>query len=121
MELNLNLNKRYSFADYLTWLDDKRRELWNGFIKMMTPAPSLYHQQISREIFGAFYSFFRNNKSKCQLFHAPLDIRFPKEGVLDDDKIYTVVQPDIVIICDRKKLDIKGCLGAPDFIVEIVF
>ncbi len=120
MELNLDLTKRYTFADYLTWFDDKRRELWNGFIKIMSPAPSTFHQQISRELFGKMYGFFTTNKNNCQLFHAPFDVRFPKNGEKSDKKIYTVVQPDIVIICDKNKLDKKGCIGAPDFIAEII-
>jgi len=120
MELQLDLNKRYSFADYLTWFDDKRRELWNGFIKMMTPAPNLEHQEISANLFTDFSIFFRKNKLKCKLFHAPFDVRLPKKDETDDKNIYTVVQPDIVIICDKTKLDKRGCMGAPDFIAEII-
>jgi Uma2 family endonuclease len=120
MELQLDISKKYSFADYITWFDDKRRELWNGFINIMTPAPNLYHQQISRELFGKIYNIFSKNKCNCQLFHAPFDVRFPKKGETADNKIFTVVQPDIVIICDKNKLDKRGCLGAPDFIAEII-
>ncbi len=120
MELNLDLNKRYSFADYITWFDNKRRELWDGFIKLMTPAPNLYHQKVSSELFGLFYSHFKKNQKKCQLFHAPFDVRFPKNGKKADNEIFTVVQPDIVVVCDKSKLDKRGCLGAPDFIAEIV-
>ncbi len=120
MELNLDLNKRYTFADYLTWIDDKRRELWGGFIKMMTPSPNLNHQQLSTALFGTFYSFFKKNKKQCQLFHAPFDVRFPKIDKKVDKEIDTVVQPDIVIVCDKSKLDKYGCIGAPDFIAEII-
>jgi len=119
MELELDLNKKYSFAEYLTWIDDKRRELWNGFINLMTPAPNLEHQNISMNLLTNFVSKFHNNL-KCKLFHASFDVRFPKNGETDNDKIYTVVQPDIVIVCDKTKLDNKGCIGAPDFIAEIV-
>lgn len=120
MNLHLDLNKRYTFADYITWLDDKRRELINGFVKMMTPAPAMYHQKLSGKLFGSFYIFFQKNKSDCQLFHAPFDVRLPNKGEKADDKIYTVVQPDIVIICNEEKLDERGCLGTPDFIIEII-
>ena len=88
MELQLDLNKQYSFADYLNWLDNKRRELFNGFIKLMTPAPNLLHQQISRELFGKFYLNYLKNKIKCNLFHAPFDVRFPENGETDPKKIY---------------------------------
>ena len=117
--INLDLNKRYTFADYLTWLDDKRRELYNGFIQMMTPAPSLKHQSVSGQIFGQFWVQLR--KHSCNVYHAPIDVRFPsKSDETSDELIYNVVQPDIVIICDKSKLDGKGCIGAPDLIVEIL-
>jgi len=117
--INLDLKKRYSFADYLTWLDDKRRELYNGFVQLMTPAPSIKHQSVSGQIFGQFWLQLR--KHSCKVYHAPFDVRFPsKQGEISDDKIFTVVQPDITVICDKSKLDGKGCIGAPDLIVEIL-
>ncbi len=118
MELLLDLNKRYTFADYLTWIDDKRRELYEGFIKIMSPAPARKHQQISVFLVQQIGSYLHHQK--CKMFHAPFDVRLPKNGEKDDSKIYTVVQPDICIICDPSKLDEKGCLGAPDMIIEIV-
>lgn len=117
--VDIDFEKKYTFADYLTWLDDKRRELINGFVKMMTPAPSRMHQKISGNIYGQFW--FQLKKHKCEVYHAPFDVRFPsKNGDLKDEKVETVVQPDITIICDKSKLDGKGCIGAPDLIVEIV-
>ena len=115
--LTLNLNKRYTFADYLTWFDDKRRELYEGFINMMS-APTRKHQKISG---GIFYKIYHHlNNKKCEVYSAPFDVRLPKNGESEDNKIYTVVQPDIVVVCDPKKLDDKGCIGAPDLIVEIL-
>ena len=105
MELSLDLNKRYSYADYLTWLDDKARELINGFIKMMS-APRVEHAEIIKNINWQFESIVRKNKGKCKVFFAPFDVRFPKKGETDDDKIDTVVQPDICVICDLSKLDV---------------
>ncbi len=116
--LSLDLNKRYTFADYLTWFDDKRRELFEGFIKLMSPAPTRNHQEISRDIFLEIEYFLK--KKKCKVYHAPFDVRFPNDNEKTDDKIFTVLQPDICIICDLSKLDEKGCIGAPDFIAEIV-
>ncbi len=120
MELQLDIHKRYSFADYLTWFDGKRRELWDGFIKKMTPAPLSEHQLISFNLSGELYLFKRKNKCDCRFFEAPFDVRFPKIDETSDDKIFTVVQPDIVIVCDKSKLDKRGCMGAPDFIAEII-
>jgi len=115
--LELDLNKRYSYADYLTWFDDVRRELFDGFIKLMTPAPSRLHQTTSRNIVKKILYFLENRK--CEVFYAPFDVRFPKKNK-EDKQIFTVVQPDICIVCDLEKLDDNGCLGAPDMIIEII-
>ena len=119
MELSLDLNKRYTYADYLTWFDDKTRELINGFIKMMA-APRVEHAEIIKNIYRHFDSIVLRNKGKCKMFFAPFDVRFPKKGETADDKIDTVVQPDICVICDLSKLDERGCCGAPDMIVEVL-
>ena len=119
MELSLDLNKRYTYADYLTWWDDKSRELIHGFISEVY-SQRLSHARIKSNLFWHLESFIKNNKSKCELFLAPFDVRFPKQGETADDKIDTVVQPDICIICDLSKLDKRGCCGVPDMIVEIL-
>ena len=119
MELSLDLTKRYTYADYLTWLDDKARELIDGFIQM-SPAPRVKHAGVSSNITGYLWTMVRKNKGKCKVFPAPFDVRFPKNGDTDHDKIYTVVQPDISVICDLSKLDQRGCCGAPDMIVEVL-
>ena len=117
--LKLDLNKRYTYADYLTWMDDARRELFDGFIKMMTPAPSRKHQRVSIKL-ARFFDVFLDNKS-CEVYQAPSDVRFPKGNkVITDKQIYTVLQPDIYVICDLTKMDDRGCLGAPDLVIEIV-
>jgi Uma2 family endonuclease len=120
MELSLDLNKRYTYADYLTWLDDRRRELVNGFIKMMTPAPKVQHQRINGNLFGELRDIIKKHKGKCEVFHAPFDVRLPENGEREDRLIDTVVQPDICIVCNPLKLDERGCLGAPDMIAEIL-
>jgi Uma2 family endonuclease len=119
MELALDLTKRYTYADYLTWADDKMRELLNGFIKLMSPAPARKHQGVVIELGSELRSIIRKHKGNCKVYPAPFDVRLPKNNETADDKIYTVVQPDICVICDLAKLDERGCLGAPDLIVEI--
>jgi len=119
MELSLDLNKRYTYADYLTWLDDKTRELIHGFIKMMS-APRLRHAKVSYRISWYLGAIVKQKKGKCEVFTAPFDVRFPKLGETADDKIDTVVQPDICVVCDLSKLDERGCCGAPDMIVEVL-
>ncbi|MDL2305570.1 Uma2 family endonuclease [Bacteroides sp. OttesenSCG-928-D19] len=120
MDIILDPKKRYTYANYLTWLDDKRRELLDGFVHLMSPAPTLTHAQVSGNVFVSFRSYIKKNKGKCKAFTAPFDVRLPNSKEAADDKIYTVVQPDICIICDESKLDMRGCLGAPDMIVEIL-
>ena len=118
--LDLDETKRYTYADYLTWWDDKRRELINGFIRMMLPAASTRHASISGELVYIIKSFIKKNKGKCKLFDAPFDVRLPnKKGETADDKVHTVVQPDICLICDPSKLDERGCVGTPDLVIEI--
>ena len=117
--LKLDLNKRYTYADYLTWKDDKRRELFDGFIKLMTPAPSRRHQGLSANLTRIIGNFLY--QKECKMYYAPSDVRFPKDKKDKNDKaISTVVQPDIYVVCDLSKLDDRGCLGAPDLIIEIV-
>ncbi len=112
---DLDLNKTYTYADYLNWQFQERVELIKGFIKKMSPAPSRKHQQVSSNIHGIFHNTLKGKS--CHLFHAPFDVRLPFPNKTKDT---TVVQPDICIICDESKLDDKGCKGAPDLIVEII-
>ena len=118
MKIILDSNKRYTYADHLTWMDDKRRELINGFVSLMTPAPARLHQKVSGYIFNKLFNYLSDRG--CEVYSAPFDVRLPKNGDKTDDKIYNVVQPDITVICDPEKLDDKGCIGAPDLIVEIL-
>lgn len=111
----LDFNKIYTFSDYFTWKFKERVELIKGRIFKMSPAPSTYHQQISISISARLYQFLKN--SKCRVFTAPFDVRLKKPN---EKETYTVVQPDIAVICDSSKLDEKGCIGAPDLIVEIL-
>jgi len=120
MEISLDLNRHYSYADYLTWLDDKARELINGIVQKMSPAPRLGHAKVNYNISWHLGAVVMKNKGKCHVFTAPFDVRFPKHGETSYNHIDTVVQPDICVICDLSKLDENGCLGAPDMIVEVL-
>ncbi len=110
---------RYSYADYLTWLDDKTREIINGIVKLMSPAVSRTHARISSKILCKIEAHIEKKKGKCEVYHAPFDVRLPKSGETANEKIYTVVQPDVCVVCDLSRLDERGCLGAPDLVVEI--
>ncbi|GHT67244.1 hypothetical protein AGMMS50239_30070 [Bacteroidia bacterium] len=110
---------RYTYADYLTWQDYRRRELIHGVVHDLFSSPSMLHAKISRNLIFLFLWFVRKRKEKCQVFHAPFAVRLSKNGEIADDKIDTVVEPDICVVCDASKLDTKGCIGAPDLIVEV--
>ena len=109
--------ERYTYADYLQWDDGKRRELIDGTAVAMTPAPSRQHQQILGELFRQIANFL-SDKS-CEVYIAPFDVRLPKAGELEQD-VSTVVQPDLSVVCDKRKLDDKGCNGVPDLVIEII-
>lgn len=109
----------YTYADYMTWRWDQMVELIDGKIYKMSPAPTSTHQKISGELFRQVANFLQGNK--CQLFSAPFDVRLPVSIRQKKDKdIITVVQPDLCVICDPAKIDERGCLGAPDWIIEIL-
>ena len=107
----------YTYKDYLNWPDGERWELIEGVAYNMTPSPSRSHQKISLAIATEIYQYLKGKK--CEVYQAPFDVRFPESNEKDEN-IKTVVQPDIVIICDPSKLDEKGCQGSPDLIIEII-
>ena len=112
MDLVLDFKKRYTYADYLTWADEKVRELMNGFIKTMSPSPSAKHQRVCVNLVADLHRFIKKNKGKCEVFVSPFDVRLPQNGEKEDKQIYNMVQPDICVVCDPSKIDKKGCLGA---------
>ncbi len=114
---DIDTSLTYNYANYLNWLFDDRVELIKGQIFKMSPAPSPYHQQISVRISSELYMYLKDKV--CKVYTAPFDVRFPKESKADKD-IYTVLQPDICVICDSTKIDNRGCIGAPDIVVEIL-
>ncbi|MDR2629753.1 MAG: Uma2 family endonuclease [Spirochaetaceae bacterium] len=108
-------NGSYTYADYLEWETDKRYEIIDGTAYMMS-SPTVSHQAISRELLLQLGNFLKGKP--CQVFAAPLDVRlFPKDDLSD----HTVVQPDLLVVCDGSKLaDGKSCRGAPDMVIEII-
>jgi Uma2 family endonuclease len=108
---------KYSYADYLQWDDNQKWELIDGVPYNMSPAPNDIHQEVSTNILRLFSNYLVDKK--CVVYAAPFDVRLSKKE--KDQEIFDVVQPDISIICDRRKLpDGRGCKGAPDLIVEIL-
>ncbi len=115
----LDLKGTYSYADYLLWQFSERVELIKGKIFKMSPAPSSSHQDILLNLTRIFDKVFY--ATPCKLYFAPLDVRLInfKEST-PENQIMSVVQPDLCVICDRTKVDLKGCLGSPDLVVEIL-
>jgi len=118
MPKTLNKEKRrFTYADYCTWSDEKRWELIDGIAYEMTPAPSRTHSLISGKLFRMLGNFLEGKA--CEVHHAPFDVRLPRRNK-PDEEIRNVVQPDILVVCDEGKLDDRGCRGAPDLIIEIL-
>lgn len=107
----------YTYEDYLNFDDDERYEIIDGELYNMSPAPCYTHQNIFGALFYQLYSYFIDKP--CKVVAAPFDVRLSAKPT-QSSKIKTTVQPDISIICDEEKIDEKGCMGAPDLIVEII-
>jgi len=107
----------HTYADYLAWPDDVRYELIDGAAYLMTPAPSRPHQEIVGEIYRQVATALQGKA--CRAYVAPFDVRLPKAGQADEDTD-TVLQPDILVVCDRRKLDERGMRGTPDWVAEVL-
>ena len=105
----------YSYAEYKTWDDDIRYEIIEGFLYMMSPAPSTSHQRIAGKIFSSFDR--QLNGKKCTPFFAPVDVLLDFET--DEDYSKTIVQPDVLVVCDKNKIKERGIFGAPDLAIEV--
>jgi Uma2 family endonuclease len=113
----LDPNKTYTYADYLTWKFEEYVELIKGKVLRMA-APNRFHQNISLSLSRIIGNFLL--KKDCKVYAAPFDVRLPHFSKKKNKDIITVIQPDICVICDKNKLDVQGCIGAPDLIIEIL-
>ncbi len=109
---------RYTYKEYCSWPDDERWELIDGVAYNMSPAPTSNHQRLSFELARQIGNFLESRQ--CKAFSAPFDVFLPVFPIKSENEIDTVVQPDISVICDKSKIIEKGCLGAPDLIIEIL-
>ena len=112
-----NLDEHFTYGDYRRWDEGERWELIDGQAWSMSPAPRTRHQDIAGSLYAGLRYFLKGRN--CKPFIAPFDVLLP-EGEEADDEVATVVQPDIVVFCDRSKITEAGARGAPDFIVEIL-
>lgn len=109
--------KHYTYADYMTWDEQEHIELIDGAPVMMSP-PSRAHQEISGELFRQIANYLEGKK--CRVYAAPFAVRLFEKPNDDASSVDTVVEPDLSVVCDRDKLDAKGCKGAPDLVIEIL-
>lgn len=117
MGLPRKSGQTYTYGDYCQWQDEARFELIDGIAYAMGPAPLRRHQLTLGEIHRQIANALKGKP--CQVYVAPFDVRLPKANEADE-KVDTVVQPDISVICDRTKLDERGCRGAPDWVIEVI-
>lgn len=101
-----------SLEQYESLPEEKRVEVFDGYVYNMS-IPSVVHQALSMELSNIIYNYIKEKKGLCKVFTAPFDVK------LSDDPL-TIVQPDLMVVCEEDKLDDKRCNGAPDFIIEIV-
>ena len=111
----------YSYTDYLKWQFQERVELFRGKIMEMSPAPSIKHQRVAFRLSLQVGNVLSENP--CEVFFAPFDVRLynRKKSVKANKDVFSVVQPDLCVVCDPAKLeDNQSCNGAPDLAVEIL-
>jgi len=113
---NSEPNRKYTYAQYITWPEEERWEIFDG-VPYMQSAPTWQHQSISRELLLQFGQFLRN--TSCRVFAAPFDLCIPENNDEKDEDISNILQPDIVIVCDQGRLRKTGYFGVPALIVEI--
>ncbi len=116
-EPDMAYGRRYTAADYLEWTMEYMVELIGGRVFDMSAAPLDPHQKVSGDLQRELSTYFK--KKKCAVRDAPYNVYFPESGQ-HWKEAENVVQPDICVICDRSKIIRRGCIGAPDFIVEIL-
>jgi len=115
----LDPNGTYTYADYLKWQFDQSVELIKGRLYDMSFAYRTIHRRMAVRFASELMRYF--DAKPCEIFAVPLDVRLPNSGYEPgfNNKVHTVVQPDICVICDSAKIDEYGCVGPPDWIIEI--
>ncbi|MDI6605470.1 MAG: Uma2 family endonuclease [Thermoanaerobacteraceae bacterium] len=109
-------DRKYTYRDYLTWSEDERWEIING-TPYMQAAPTWQHQAVLLELSRQFANYLQNKT--CNIFTSPFDLRLPENDEEDEDVI-NVLQPDLVVVCDKSKLQKTGYFGVPELIIEVV-
>jgi len=108
---------RFTYRQYKTWPDTERWELIDGHAWSLSPAPLPRHQDLLGKLYLEFGNFLRDKE--CKVFLTPFDVLIPKAEE-PEDEVDTVVQPDLLVFCDRSRITERGSRGAPDLVLEIL-
>lgn len=111
-----DLSRYFTFRDYLSWPEEERWELIEGEAFMMS-TPLVRHQRLCARLFRILDAHFRDRP--CEAFFAPVAVLAPKPGAADEESD-TVLEPDLVVVCDPSKLRERYIRGAPDLVVEVL-
>lgn len=117
MGVALRDQARHSYGEYLAWPEDTRYQLIDGVAYLMVPAPSVRHQEVAGEIFFQLRRALADGP--CRVFIAPVDVLLPKADEADE-AVDTVVQPDVLVVCDPARIRERNVRGAPDLVVEVL-
>ena len=107
----------YTYSDYISWPDEELWQIIEGVPYDMSPSPFEEHQRVSGILHIEIGNYLKGKK--CRVYAAPFDVILPEKGEREN-KATNIVQPDILVVCDKEKITRKGCVGAPDFIIEIL-
>jgi Uma2 family endonuclease len=108
----------YTYTDYLSWDDGMPREVVNKIV-FADVLPCAQHETVTRRLHRTIASFLQKNPGAGELLTSPTNLLLPRDSEITDRQISTVVHPDIFVVCDPSKIDKRGCVGPPDFIVEV--
>ena len=115
----LQTDQTYTVGDYLAWPDDERWELIDGLPFLMSPAPSPDHQRIVGELFRQIADHLRDGDSVCEVLPSPIDVFLPDDAE-EFDESDTVLQPDVVVVCDPEQVTRRGIVGPPKWVIEVL-
>lgn len=110
-------NEHHTYGDYLSWPEDVRYELIDGVAYLMAPAPTVSHQDIVGDVYRQLANALAGQP--CRVLIAPVDVRFP-EADEADECIGTVVQPEVLVVCDVAKISERGVRSAPEWVLEVL-
>ena len=104
--------KMYTFEDILALPEGEHAELINGEMFMMA-SPTRGHQDAVIWLSSQVFNYIHDKKGKCRVYSSGFAV-FPKKDNIN------YVEPDVTVVCDRDKLDKRGCNGAPEWAIEVV-